>query len=314
MTMLKFPWAYLAASMNQRDQKVEAEEKEESGTIKPAAQSFVTCIHLAKIADLFRTITVTWSKTLINHTLFIIVENPSEDNHYTCKIDLKTWQFWGKKGLKSFKVDEVRVDVYWDLRAAKFSSSPEPVSDYYVALSSRGEVVILLGDQKNEAFKRSKSRPSLVDATLVHKKESVYAKRCFCTRTMLGKGKREHNIIIETNLSGGDPEMWITVDGMDSIRVVNLNWRFRGNEIVMVDDVPVDVFWDVHDWVFSDDTISAAGPGIFIFKQGNTADQNEVEEANSHSNGQIVCDKKDCDDSQTTISEFCHVFYAWKTE
>ncbi|RAL49989.1 hypothetical protein DM860_017778 [Cuscuta australis] len=300
MTMFKFPLAY-AGSKNQK----ELDEKEgEEANDEPASptQNFVTCIHIAKIAELLRTITVTWSKTLISHTLFIIVENPSEDNHYTCKIDLKTWKFWGKKGLKSFNVDQVRVDVFWDFRAAKFLSSPEPVSDYYVALSARGEVVILLGDKKNEASKRSKARPSLVDAVLVHKKESVHAKRCFCTRTMLGMGKREHDIIRESNLSGVDPEMWISVDGIESIRVVNLNWRFTGNETMMVDNVPIDVFWDVRDWVFSDNNLdTAAGPGIFIFKQESVVGEEEVEAINSGSYGQL-CES----------TEFCHVFYAWK--
>lgn len=293
-------------SMNQK--QADQKETEESAT----EQSFVTCIHLAKIADLLRTITVTWSKSVIGHTLSIIVENPSEDNHYTCKIDLKTWQFWGKKGLKSFNVDQERVDVYWDFRAAKFSSSPEPESNYYVALATGGEVVILLGDQKNEAFKRTKSRPPVVDATLVHKKESVYAKRCFCTRTMLGRGKREHNIIIETDLSGPtEPEMWISVDGIESVRVMNLNWRFRGNETVMVDNVAVDVFWDVHDWMFNDNSTSV-GPGVFIFKQGNgdKEEEGEGKEEKDNSLSQTSCG----DDSQSRPSEFCHVFYAWKTE
>lgn len=264
------------------------------------AQSYVTCIYVAKIADLFRSITVTWSKNLVSHTLFIIVENTYEENHYTCKIDLKTWQFWGKKGLKTFKVDEKRLDIYWDVRSAKFTTSPEAVSDYYVALAMGGELVLMLGDQEKEALQRTKAKPSLVGAALVHKKESACAKTCFSTRTMLGQRKKEHIIIIESAMSGAEPEMWISVDGMECIRIVNLHWRFRGNETMMVDELPVEVFWDVHDWLYD---AANAGPGIFIFKQSTNKDE--------ASNSLTDCEEADEDYPST---DFCHIFYAWKTQ
>ncbi|KAG8365177.1 hypothetical protein BUALT_Bualt18G0077200 [Buddleja alternifolia] len=267
---------------------------------KPA-QNFVTCIHRVKLGDTLCNITVTWAKTLISHTLYITVENPKyKANHYTCKIDLKTWQFWGKKGLKTFTVAEKRVDVFWDLRSAKFSTSPEPNSDYYVAIVSQKEAVLLLGDQKNEVFKRTKSRPSLEDALLVHKKEIVFAKKCFCTKTTLGHHKKEHSIIIESALSGPyDPEMWISVDGMESIRVPNLHWRFRGNETIMVDNLPVHILWDVHDWLYS---VQHSGAGIFVFRRGG-------DECDFESKADELGES--CD---LLEEEFCHFLYAWRTE
>ncbi|KAL2495833.1 Plant protein of unknown function [Forsythia ovata] len=278
--------------------QLEEKTVDDPTTDKPT-QNFVTFIHRAKLADMFRNITVTWSKNMISHSLYIMVENPYEEDHYMCKIDLKTWQFWGKKGLKSFKVDEKRVDVFWDLRSAKFSSSPEPTSDYYVALVSEEEVVLVLGDQKKEAFKRTKCRPSLQDAALVHKKEIVFAKKCFCTKSTLGQGKKEHNIIIESALSGPcDPEMWISVDGTASIRVTNLHWRFRGNETIMVDDLPIQILWDVHDWLYNG---QHSGAGVFIFKQG--ADEPE----SIHREGEDLA-------KQSSSIDFCHFLYAWKTE
>lgn len=75
----------------------------------------------------------------------------------------------------------------------------------------------------------------------------------FCTRAMLNAGKKEHDIVIENSLSGpGDPEMWISVEGAVVIRVLNLNWRFRGNETGMANNVPLQIFWDVvvhHPWI-----------------------------------------------------------------
>ncbi|KAL0328590.1 UNVERIFIED_CONTAM: Kinesin-like protein KIN-14F [Sesamum calycinum] len=122
--------------------------------------------------DIVCNITVTWAKTIIGHSLYITVENPQDDNYYTCKIDLKTWQFWGKKGLKTFRVAEKRIDVFWDLRSAKFSDSPEPDSDYYVAMVSREELVLLLGDQQKEALRRTKSRLPSEDACLCTRRKS----------------------------------------------------------------------------------------------------------------------------------------------
>ncbi|KZV27609.1 hypothetical protein F511_11612 [Dorcoceras hygrometricum] len=232
-------------------------------TDEKSAQNFVTCIHRAKLAEKFRNIDITWAKNLIGHSLHITVENPLDENsQYTCKIDLKTWQFWGKKGLKSLKVEENRVDIFWDLKSAKFSNSPEPKSDYYVAIVSEKEVILLLGDQMKEALRRTKCR-------------------------LRSEGKREHDIIIESALSGPyDPEMWISIDGIESIRITNLHWRFRGNDTIVVDDVNVEIFWDVHDWLYNG---LGSGGGMFIFRQGG-------------------------EEEETSYWEFCHFLYAWKLE
>ncbi|XP_009763291.1 uncharacterized protein [Nicotiana sylvestris] len=293
------------AFMNQK--QLEKNPTEET-VIHKFGEDFVTCIYVAKVAKNFHAITTTWSKNLTSHTLYIVVENLSEETHFTCKIDLKSWQFWGKKGFKSFKVGEKRADIYWDLRSAKFSSRPEPVSDYYVALVSEGEMILLLGDQNKEAFKRTKSRPALMDVVLVHKKETVYAKKYFCTRTMLGQGKKQHDITIECVISGpSDPAMWISVDGTVSIRITNLHWRFRGNETVFVDNVPVEIFWDVHDWLYSG---PHSGPGTFIFKQDNNG-SGKLERKYSNFEGYISDGSSDL---QSACTEFWYFLYAWKIE
>lgn len=67
----------------------------------------------------------------------------------------------GKKGLKSFKVYEKCIDVFWDLRFAKFSSSLEPTSDYYIAVVSEEEVVLVLGDQKKRGIQEDKMQTIL---------------------------------------------------------------------------------------------------------------------------------------------------------
>ncbi|KAF2298099.1 hypothetical protein GH714_014060 [Hevea brasiliensis] len=158
------------------------EKETEDQQTNKVPQSCVTLIYKANVAESSRYVTVTWNKNLINYSLTIGVENPSNEDPYTCKIDLKTWQFWGRKGIKSFQVDGKRVEVYWDFRHAKFSSNPEPSSDYYVALVYDEEVVLILGDLKKDAYKRTKKRPSLIEPILLCKKENVYGKKIFLAK------------------------------------------------------------------------------------------------------------------------------------
>ncbi|GAV59640.1 DUF868 domain-containing protein [Cephalotus follicularis] len=282
-------------------------DKQPEDASNKTAQSYITCIYLAKVAELCRNVTATWSKSLINHSLCINVEKPSDDkNPYTCKIDLNSWQFWGKKGLKNFEVDGKRVDVFWDFRQAKFSGNPEPCSDYYVAVVSDEEVVLLLGDLKKDAYKRTKTRPSLTEATLLCKKENVYGRKLICTKAALGDCKKEHDIVIENSLSGpGDPEMWISIDGTVAIRIMNLNWRFRGNEIVTVNNLPIQIFWDVHDWLFGSHNSSH---GVFIFKPGEL---NCAHDSDSDSRNGLIDNSTEGSISPTG---FCHILYAWKVE
>ena len=283
---------------------------------KPAPyESAITFVYQAKLAELLCNVSLTWCKRLTTHDLIITVDNPSKENHYTCKIDLKNTQCWGKKGLKSFDIEGTRVDIFWDFRQVKFSSSPEPCSNYYVALVHDEEAVLLLGDLKNDAYKRTRSRPCLDEATLLHKKENVCGKKLFCTKAMLNAGKEEHDIVIENSLSGpGDPEMWISVKGTVVIRIMNLNWRFRGNETVMLKNEPLEIFWDVHDWLFSS---PGSGHGLFIFKLGTL----DSKDADSDSrNCSEVChngtkhDNVDSPNGTSSTTEFCHFLYAWRID
>ncbi|CAL5203527.1 unnamed protein product [Lathyrus oleraceus] len=242
------------------------------------AQSTVTCIYHASIGGQWRHISVLWCKNLMNHTLNLKIDSARGDHFlYNCKIDVKPWYFWNKKGYKSLGVDGYQIDVYWDLRSAKFCGScPEPYGDYYVALVCDEEVVLLLGDYKKKAYKRMKMKQTLIEATLLVKRENVLAKKSFSTKAKLDEKRKESDIVVESSTVGNkDPEMWISIDGIVLVHVKNLQWKFRGNQTVMVNKQPVHVFWDVHDWLFS---VSGSGPGLFIFKPGVTEVESDKEE------------------------------------
>ncbi|KAM2244473.1 hypothetical protein ACFXTI_005538 [Malus domestica] len=182
---------------------------------------------------------------------------------------------------------------------AKLTCTPEPCSDYYVALVSKKEVVSLLGDLMEDAYKRTRSRSSLEEAKLIYKKENVCGKGLFCTKAMLD------------------------VDRTVAIRIMNLNWRFRGNETATLNDMPVEIFWDVHDWLFSS---LGTSQGFFTFKvrrvdwessnvnydygSRNCIDGN----CSGCSLQQSPCNSPKGKESSSNIGAFCHFLEAWKTE
>ncbi|QCD79095.1 uncharacterized protein LOC114186758 [Vigna unguiculata] len=280
-----------------------------------SAQSTVTCIYQANVAGCWRNVSVLWCKNLMNHTLNLKVDSTGGEFSYTCKIDVKPWYFWNKKGYKSFEVDGHQVEVYWDLRSARFSGgAPEPVSDYYVAMVSEEEVALLLGDYKKKAYKRMKMRPSIVEAMLLVKRESVFAKKSFATKAKFDEKRKESDIVVESSTFGSkEPEMWISIDGIVLIHVKNLQWKFRGNQTVMVNKQPVQVFWDVHDWLFS---VPGSGPGLFIFKPGPVEAETERDE---RLNEGCDSDNGSCASGYYSTlsyapSESCLVLYAYKLD
>ncbi|XP_029124785.1 uncharacterized protein LOC114915023 [Cajanus cajan] len=276
-------------------------------------ENSVTFVYQTKVAESLRCVTVSWCKNPTDHFLSMSVENTLEENKYTCKIDLESGQSWGKKGLRSFEIQGARVDIFWDLRKAKFNTSPQPCSGYYVALVYKKEVLLLLGDLENDAYDRTKSKPSPEEATLLCKRDNVYGKKLFCTRAILedGNSKTEHDVVIETSLCGpDDPEMWISIDGMLASRIMNLHWRFRGNEIVMVNNLPVQIFWDVHDWLFND---LGSGPAFFVFKPGfvETTSDSNGRECSGRSGGSSMCELLE---ENPSSKGYCHFLYAWRMD
>ncbi|XP_010500251.1 PREDICTED: uncharacterized protein LOC104777658 [Camelina sativa] len=282
--------------------------------------SSVSLIYVVEIANTTQNVDVTWSKTISSHSLTIKTNNPTDEqqNHHQqqqVKIDLSGSSFWAKKGLKSLEANGTRVDVYWDFRQAKFSNFPEPSSGFYVSLVSQNAVVLTIGDLKMEALNRTKKKPSATEAALVSKLEHVHGKRVFYTRTAFGGGesRRENEVVIETSLSGpNDPEMWITVDGVSAIRIMNLNWRFRGNEVVTVSDgVSVEIFWDVHDWLFE---TSGSSSGLFVFKPKAGFESRSLSYNGGYvdgdGDGDVEGDVNDLEDDSSP--KYCHVLYAVK--
>lgn len=230
---------------------------------KGATQNLVTCQYQAKLAGLCRHVTVTWVKNVMGLGLCVTVDDPS--HQYTCKVQMKPWYFWRKQGSKSFEVCGSKVEVFWDLSSAKYVCGPEPQEGFYVAVVSNDEVVLLLGDKCREAYKKSKARKSIIDASLLSRREHVFGKKYFCTKAQFDESGIAHDIVIEcqTNAPNKEPYLAIRIDRQVAVQVKRLAWKFRGNQTVFVDGVPLEVFWDVHNWLFNP---SGAGNAVFIFQ------------------------------------------------
>lgn len=278
-----FPTCFSGGRDEDDDNKLMALGASKSG------QSALSSVYRVKIAGSCRLVTITWCRNLFVHGLSVCVEAAASAGGGgvaagPSKFDLllRPWNFWKKQGSKRVYLDggdEVAVEIFWDLRDAKFSSAdPEPASGYYVAVVSDHVVVLVVGDLKKDAFRRSESPPSFTDAVLVSKKEHVFGKRKFSTKAKFHEKGSFHDITIECKCNpssaaatsgvsvGGelelDREMVIRVDGSVAIHVKHLQWKFRGNGSFSLGKIKVEVFWNIHDWIF--------GPGLrhalFIFK------------------------------------------------
>jgi hypothetical protein len=94
------------------------------------------------------------------------------------------------------------------------------------------------------------------------------------------------------------------------MQVKLLKWKFRGNQIILVDGFPVEVFLDVHNWLFG----NATGNAVFMFQTCVSADKLW--------SGQSVYDpslltwaySQQFRDSQLQGLGFSLILYAWKNE
>lgn len=287
--------------------------------ITSSGQSIFISVYRTKFSDQCRLITVTWCKNLLLHELSVSVDCHGESRH-TCKVELKPWCFWRKQGSKRFDVDGKAVDVFWDLKAARFNGETEPRSEYYVAVVCDEEVILLLGDMKNDAYRRTGCRPALVDPVLVSRKEHVFGKKKFQTRVKLHEKGRQHEISVEwKNRNGEDPEMEINVDDNSVIHVKHLQWKFRGNECIDLNDkVRIEVFWDVHDWLFSPGLRHA----LFIFKpvlaspspSSPSTSSSPPFSSSSSTSTPFSSQAGSSSYSASSSYDFCLILYAWKVE
>ncbi|KAK9945289.1 hypothetical protein M0R45_010811 [Rubus argutus] len=239
---------------------VQVADSSSSRAAKTAYQNLVSCVYQCKLRGRLCLITVTWTKNLMGQGLGIEIDDAA--NFCLCKVDIKPWLFSKRKGCRNLEVDSSKIDIYWDLTNAKFGSGPEPVERFYVAVMFNQEMVLLLGDLKKEGF-GFKDPINGSNAVFVAKREHIFGKKFYGAKAQFCDRGKTHDVTIECETVGlNEPYLVICVDSKIVMKVKKLNWKFRGNHTILVDGLRIEVFWDVHNWLFG----NSMGNAVFMFQ------------------------------------------------
>lgn len=293
---------------------IQVADSSSSGTTGKNAQNLVTCVYQCKLRGRLCLITVTWTKNLMGQGLSIGIDDSA--HQCLCKVDIKPWLFSKRKGCKNLEVDSSKIDMYWDLTNAKFGAGPEPLEGFYLAVIFNGEMILLLGDLKREAYKKidnDAERVRCSNSIFVAKREHIFGKKFYVAKAQFCDKGQTHDVAIECDTVGlNDPSLVIRIDSKPVMQVKRLKWKFRGNNTILVDGLPVEVFWDVHNWLFGNN--NNMGNAVFMFQTSLSAEK--LWSNQSVFDPSVItrsCSQqiKDC---QTQGLGFSLILYAWKNE
>ena len=278
-----------------------------SSSASKTAQNLVSSVYQCRIRGRSCLITVTWSKNLMGQCLSVGIDDST--NQCLCKVDIKPWVFSKRKGCKSLEAYSCKIDVCWDLSSAKFGSGPEPLEGFYVGVVADRQMVLLLGDLRKEAFKKTNAIPLSSNAVLVAKKEHVFGKKLYATKAVFCNNGRVHDLVIEcdtTNVS--EPTLIIRIDSKTVMQVKRLRWKFRGNHTILVDGLAVEVLWDVHNWLFG----TSLGDAVFMFRTCLSAEKMWASQPLSDANLLQWSFSERFSETKLQGLGFSLILYAWK--
>ncbi|KAH0861110.1 hypothetical protein Bca4012_046474 [Brassica carinata] len=246
---------------------------------------------------------LTWSRTFLGgHSLNLFLHSQDYYNRssplsfssadlslssaVSFHLNLNTLAFWRRRGSRSVSP---KIQVFWDLTRAKFDSGSEPRSGFYIAVVVDGEMGLLVGDSVKEAYSRVKSaKPPTNPQALLLRKEHVFGARVFSTKARFGGKSREISIDCRVD---EDARLCFSVDSKQVLQIKRLRWKFRGNEKVEIDGVPVQISWDVYNWLFQQSKSSGEGGHavfMFRFESDPEAEEEEEQERSKNKNDVVV--------------------------
>lgn len=282
-----------------------------SSSASQTAQNLVICVYQCRIRGKCCLITITWSKSLMGQGLSVGIDD-SSSNQCLCKVDIKPWVFSKRRGYKSLEAYSCKIDVYWDLSNARLGVGPEPLEGFYVGVVVDRQMVLLLGDLRKEAFKKSSAIPLPSNAVFVAKKEHVFGKKMFGNKAVFCDNGQIHDLVIECDTSGvSDPCLIIRIDSKTVMQVKRLKWKFRGNHTILVDGLAVEVFWDVYNWLFGGTSL---GNAVFMFRTCISEEKLWVGQPLSDANVVQWSFSQRFSETKSQGLGFSQILYAWKND
>ncbi|GMI84765.1 hypothetical protein like AT2G27770 [Hibiscus trionum] len=233
-----------------------------SPNLAPSTPNTVKCIYKSRISShKHLLITLTWSSNRLGHGLSINIAETAS------KLDPNSYRLGKSKGSKTFKACNSDIEVTWDVSDARYINGPEPSSGFSVVVLVDSQLCLSLGDI-NMIHMNEQQNPT-PKFTLVSRSEVfVGATSVYSTKAQFCDKGSAHDILIKCNEEGGkqtgfrNPELTVTIDEKKMFQVKRLRWNFRGNQIIFLDGLLIDMMWDLHDWLFN----QTSGFAVFMFR------------------------------------------------
>ncbi|XP_044462905.1 uncharacterized protein LOC123193898 [Mangifera indica] len=244
--------------------------------------NLTTCLYNTNLG----VFSLTWSKTFLGHSLHLnlhpydFTSSPlSDPSALSFHLHIKPFIFWKKHGSKNLVNNASVIQIFWDLSRARFGSGPEPQSGFFIAVVVDREIALLVGDSTKEACAKTKAEKKPQKASqVVLRREHVFGNnKVYNTRVEFGGKRRQISIDCSVN---SDAKLTFSVDDKRVLQIKRLKWKFRGNERIEVDGVPIQVSWDVYNWLFED----MNGRAVFMFKFENLNNREEEKQQNEEVN------------------------------
>ncbi|CAA3016935.1 Hypothetical predicted protein [Olea europaea subsp. europaea] len=230
----------------------------------PSVQNAVTCLYRTILSNQKKIlITVTWCKSSLTQGLNITF---GDDQSSAFKLNTNSRLFKKLKGSKSLEFQNSKIEVIWDLSAARYPTGPEPVDGYYIFVTIDSELGLILGDTAQEALmKKHKNGTQMAKFSLISRQEHFTGNTLYSTKAQFCNTGAAHDILIRcSGEKDGQkhPVLSVCIDKKIVIRIKRLQWNFRGNQTILLDGLLVDLMWDVHDWFYN----PASGYAVFMFR------------------------------------------------
>ncbi|KAF5784157.1 hypothetical protein HanXRQr2_Chr11g0516261 [Helianthus annuus] len=173
------------------------------------------------------------------------------------------------KGSKKIQSFVSKLHLIWDLSNATYEMGPQPINGWYVALLINSELVLIGEIEKNQGLKKLLFGYPFAKCSLISQNERIFCKDHFSTKAKFFDKGTYHDIKVTLMTDDSSAlSLCVCIDKKNVIQVKRLRWNFRGNQIIFLDGMLVDMMWDVHDWFFETnlDHNTKSKVGIFLFR------------------------------------------------